>query len=221
MKDLDQFLNRIDLPRINPSSGALLVAEPFLRESYFNHAVIYLVDYGDGESSMGIVMNKTTNYLLSDLLNNVTRREPVPVYCGGPLSGDRLYFIHRLGDIIPGAKHIADGMYIGGDFDCMIDYVNAGYPLEGFVRFCLGYSGWDVGQLDDELKNNVWAVTSMKQAARSSKPLKRKCIGCNLNNGYINVFSSPRKVMQSGMSCLRHMLQFILRMHHKGIPVSV
>ena len=51
MKDLDQFLNRIDLPRINPSSGALLVAEPFLRESYFNHAVIYLVDYGDGESS--------------------------------------------------------------------------------------------------------------------------------------------------------------------------
>ena len=29
MKDLDQFLNRIDLPRINPSSGALLVAEPF------------------------------------------------------------------------------------------------------------------------------------------------------------------------------------------------
>ncbi len=144
MKDLDQFLNRIDLPRINPSSGALLVAEPFLRESYFNHAVIYLVDYGDGESSMGIVMNKTTNYLLSDLLNNVTRREPVPVYCGGPLSGDRLYFIHRLGDIIPGAKHIADGMYIGGDFDCMIDYVNAGYPLEGFVRFCLGYSGWDV-----------------------------------------------------------------------------
>ena len=164
MKDLDQFLNRIDLPRINPSSGALLVAEPFLRESYFNHAVIYLVDYGDGESSMGIVMNKTTNYLLSDLLNNVTRREPVPVYCGGPLSGDRLYFIHRLGDIIPGAKHIADGMYIGGDFDCMIDYVNAGYPLEGFVRFCLGYSGWDVGQLDDELKNNVWAVTSMKDA---------------------------------------------------------
>ena len=164
MKDLDQFLNRIDLPRINPSSGALLVAEPFLRESYFNHAVIYLVDYGDGESSMGIVMNKTTNYLLSDLLNNVTRREPVPVYCGGPLSGDRLYFIHRLGDIIPGAKHIADGMYIGGDFDCMIDYVNAGYPLEGFVRFCLGYSGWEVGQLDDELKNNVWAVTSMKDA---------------------------------------------------------
>ena len=164
IKDLKQFLNRIDLPRINPSSGALLVAEPFLRESYFNHAVIYLVDYGDGESSMGIVMNKTTNYLLSDLLNNVTRREPVPVYCGGPLSGDRLYFIHRLGDIIPGAKHIADGMYIGGDFDCMIDYVNAGYPLEGFVRFCLGYSGWDVGQLDDELKNNVWAVTSMKDA---------------------------------------------------------
>ena len=106
---------------------------------------------------MGIVMNKTTNHLPSDLLNTVTRREPVPVYCGGPLSATGFISYIALRHKFP-VSHIADGMYIGGDFDCMIDYVNAGYPLEGFVRFCLGYSGWDVGQLDDELKNNVWAA---------------------------------------------------------------
>ena len=164
MKDLDIFLNSIDLPKSMPASGSLLVAEPFLRENYFNHAVVYLVDYGEDTNTMGIVMNKTTNYLLSDLLDNVTRNEPIPVYCGGPLSSDRLYFIHRLGDIIPGARHIADGLYIGGDFDRMLEYVNAGYPIDGMVRFCLGYSGWEAGQLDDEVSNNVWAVTSLKNA---------------------------------------------------------
>jgi putative transcriptional regulator len=162
MKNLDQFLNRIDLPIGTPSSGALLVAEPFLRESYFNHAVIYLVDYGRDITTMGIVMNKATGYTLSDILKSVTRKEPIPVYCGGPLSGDRLYFIHRLGDIIPGSKHIADGLYIGGNFDSMIEYINAGYPVDGLVRFYLGYSGWDAGQLDDELSKHVWAVTSPK-----------------------------------------------------------
>ena len=38
--NLDDSLFRIDLPTRSPSAGVLLVAEPFLREEYFNHAVI-------------------------------------------------------------------------------------------------------------------------------------------------------------------------------------
>ncbi|WP_301754121.1 YqgE/AlgH family protein, partial [uncultured Muribaculum sp.] len=71
-----------------------------MKEKYFNHAVICLIDYEIGETSMGIVMNKMTNYTLSDLISTVTRKEPIPIYCGGPMSCDRLYFIHTLGDII-------------------------------------------------------------------------------------------------------------------------
>lgn len=157
--NLVRLLNRIDQPKDAPTPGRVLVAEPFLRESYFHHSVIYLIDYGRGEGSMGLVMNKPTNCHLSDLLSvKVDRHEPVPVFCGGPMSRDRLYFVHRLGDIIPQSRLIADGIYIGGDFNRLIDYVNAGYPLDGMVRFCLGYSGWDAGQLDEELSANVWAV---------------------------------------------------------------
>ncbi len=163
MNKIDQLLFSIDLPNRKAYSGALLVAEPFLRESYFNHAVICLVDYDKSSTSMGLVMNKMTNYMLSDLVSAVIRTEKIPVYCGGPMSCDRLYFVHTLGNIIPGAQPVTEGLYIGGDFDAMLDYVNSGYPLEGHLRFCIGYSGWGAGQLDEELHKNVWTVTPVTE----------------------------------------------------------
>lgn len=158
MKTLETLLFSIDQPRRNVASGTLLVAEPFLRESYFNHAVVCLVDYGENEKAMGLTLNKATSYTLGNLVSRVVRPEPIPVFCGGPLSLNHLFFLHRLGDILPGAKPVGNGVYFGGEFDIMVDYVNSGAPIDGQVRFFLGYSGWDVGQLADELLNNVWAV---------------------------------------------------------------
>lgn len=166
MKKLENILFNIKMPVRRAFRGALLVAEPFLRECYFNHAVICLIDYGHSETSMGVVLNKLTNYDLSDLVGAVTRREAVPVYCGGPMSCDRMYVVHRLGDIIPDSIEIAPGVCVGGDFDAIIDYVNSGMPLDGYVRFCLGYSGWGVKQLDEELRKGVWAVAHITDAER-------------------------------------------------------
>ncbi len=144
-----------------PHPGAVLIAEPFLRDEYFSHAVICLVDYATDKSSMGIVLNRQTAYTLQGLVNSVTREDPVPIFCGGPMSCDRLYFLHTLGDILPGSKEISEGLYIGGDFDTVTDYVNSGYPVDDRLRFFIGYSGWSERQLDSELKENVWAVAEI------------------------------------------------------------
>ena len=46
MIDFESLLFNIDIStRCIPRAGSLLVAEPFLRERYFHHAVICLVDY--------------------------------------------------------------------------------------------------------------------------------------------------------------------------------
>ncbi len=34
-------------------------------------------------------------------------------------------------------------------------------PCEGNIRFFIGYSGWDIGQLDDEIRQKVWAVSDI------------------------------------------------------------
>lgn len=161
MNTLDSIIFNIKMSSATPHAGALLVAEPFLRESYFNHAVICLVNYEKGKGVMGVVLNKMTRYTLGELVSAIMVECEIPVFCGGPMSQDHLYFIHTLGDAIPGSRHIIDDLYIGGDFDMVVDLINSGYDVSGSIRFCLGYSGWDAGQLEDELRKGVWAVTDI------------------------------------------------------------
>ena len=121
MLDFESLIFNIDINRSAiPHAGSLLVAEPFLRERYFHHSVICLVDYEERGSAMGIVLNNRTSYTLQDLLPSVTASVTIPVYCGGPMSCERLYFVHTLGDLIPSSREIVDGLYIGGDFDTKI-----------------------------------------------------------------------------------------------------
>lgn len=147
---------------ISPAVGTLLVAEPFLRETYFNHAVIVLVDYEPGTPAMGVVVNNPSAYTLQEIVDGVRVESPIPVYCGGPVGSDRLYFLHTLGDLVPEATRLGDGLWLGGDFDALFDIINDGYPVDGHIRFFLGYSGWTPGQLEEEIAGNVWAVGSMR-----------------------------------------------------------
>lgn len=144
-----------------PTQGSLLVAEPFLREVYFCHSVVSLIDCDKKDNPIGVVLNNSTDIMLPKVLSEVNDSVKVPLYRGGPMGPDRLFFIHTLGEeIIPGARNYAPGLWVGGDFNAAIDYVNNGYPVDGFLRFFIGYSGWTYSQLLDEVQNNVWAVAS-------------------------------------------------------------
>lgn len=164
--DFSKLLFNINISHPKAAVGRLLVAEPFMRDEHFRHGVICLVDYEQGGTAMGVVLNNRTSYTLDQLLESV-ERENIEVYCGGPMSVDRLFFIHTLGEIIPGARHIGGELYIGGDFDAMTDYVNSGYPVEGKIRFFVGYSGWSQNQLDEELEANVWGVAEVSDGGES------------------------------------------------------
>lgn len=159
MKNIDTSFFRISTEKLPVEVGDLLVAEPFLSEMWFDRAVISVIDHNPEEGTTGVVLNNALESSLDEVLDGIDREEKVPVYCGGPLSQDRLFFVHTLGDaIIPQARCYAPGLWIGGDFDAAIDYVNNGYPVEGYLRFFVGYSGWSAGQLDEELAAGTWAV---------------------------------------------------------------
>ncbi|MDE7426656.1 MAG: YqgE/AlgH family protein [Muribaculaceae bacterium] len=157
-----------DLPPVKalPASGELLVSSPFLEEAYFNHAVIMMVntpeDNEDG-TYMGLVTNLSTNLTLDGIIDlpESVAEQSIPVYCGGPLSMDHLYFIHNLGpDILGKTTSLNNGLYIGADYDTLLTYLESGYPVEGHLRFFLGYTGWGASQLPHELAQGTWALSS-------------------------------------------------------------
>ena len=117
MKDLDNSIFNIKIDSKGPYQGAILVSEPFLSDEYFNHAVISLVDYTPGKKAMGIVLNRTSGYTLGQIIEGFDDNVDIPIFLGGPLSRNRLFYIHCLGNIFSGAIEIQPGLWIGGDYN--------------------------------------------------------------------------------------------------------
>lgn len=142
-----------------PSQGSLLISEPFLQDAYFQRSVVLLVEHTE-EGSMGFVLNKKTDLIVNTFFHELEKLPEIPIYLGGPVNSNRLFFIHSLGDIIiPDALKINDRLFFDGSFEALKRYILNGHSIEGKVKFFLGYSGWTEGQLGHEIDHNSWAVS--------------------------------------------------------------
>ncbi|NLB25710.1 MAG: YqgE/AlgH family protein [Bacteroidales bacterium] len=160
MKDnLDIF--RIRTNNVAPQKGRVLIAEPFLPGNYFNRSVILLVAYGD-KGAVGFIINKKVDLSIQDILPGISDFEG-DVYLGGPVSTDSVYFIHNIGKKLPGSIHVLGNIYWGGDFNILKQMINTGRISPSEIRFFVGYSGWEPGQLEREIKEDSWLVNDVDE----------------------------------------------------------
>ena len=75
----------------------------------------------------------------------------------GPISTDTLFYLHTL-DNVADSLPIANGFYLNGDFTAIKRFMAEGNSIKGKIRFFLGYSGWEPGQLKQEIEENTWLV---------------------------------------------------------------
>lgn len=142
-----------------PGQGSILISEPFLQDAYFQRSVVLLVEH-TAEGSMGLVLNKKTELQVNTFFPELEELPEMPIYLGGPISPNRLFFIHSLGDlIIPDSVKISDHLYFDGEFEALKRYILNGHSIEGKIKFFLGYSGWTEGQLGNEIKKDSWVVS--------------------------------------------------------------
>jgi len=158
--NLDIF--KIKTNNVPPQKGRILIAEPFLPGSYFSRSVIFLVAYSD-KGSVGFILNKEIDFNIQDVFPDFPDFE-AKVFLGGPVSNDSIYYIHTLGEKIPGSINVLGNLYWGGDFDALKTQILAGLILPNDIHFFLGYSGWDAGQLEEELKEDSWLVTDIDES---------------------------------------------------------
>jgi putative transcriptional regulator len=155
----DPEIFKIVSNNVLPKKGRILIAEPFLPGNYFNRSVILLVAHSK-KGSVGFILNKQMEVQIQDYIQDFPDFN-AQVYMGGPVSTDSIYFIHTRGDIIPGSIQVLDNIFWGGDFDELKRLADLGLIRSDEVRFFLGYSGWDAGQLDREIKDNSWLVNDI------------------------------------------------------------
>jgi len=153
-KNQDYF--KIESNNVMPSRGKILISEPFLRDSDFGRSVVLLIDHTK-EGSMGLIMNKRLPMKLNDVVKELKYWEDIPLYKGGPMGTDTLFYLHTLKNV-EGALAIGGGLYLNGNFDEIKRYILQGNQVEGNIRFFLGYSGWQDGQLNHEIAANTWMI---------------------------------------------------------------
>lgn len=151
-------LYELNIVQSMPEKGDLLVSAPLLNDGVFEHSVVLMADKGRDDSDMGFVLNQKSIYTLDDVFDKREILFKVPVYCGGPVGLNKLFYVHTLGELFTDTIQIADGLYMNGNLDEILEYVNAGYPVEGCMRFFIGYSGWSPEQLEREIGEESWAV---------------------------------------------------------------
>ena len=150
--------------------GKILISTAnLLDDEVFGKTIIYLVDE-DEETHMGFIVNKPLYYRVSeatDLKGNFQ------LYFGGPVSEDRMFFIHSgIPSLKPSSLSIDGRFWFGGDFEELKRIVEKDpASLEGKIKFFAGYSGWGREQLREEIRKNFWYVTSPEKIKQGFDPI--------------------------------------------------
>ncbi len=141
------------------TSGRVLIAEPFLNDTYFKRSVVFITEH-KAEGSVGFVLNKPVELKVQDVIQNFPFIDS-GISIGGPVNTNTLHYIHTLGDLLPDSVKVLDNIYWGGDFETLKKFIAEGKIKKDQIRFFLGYSGWSEQQLEKELKENAWLVTNI------------------------------------------------------------
>ena len=143
---------------IDPEQGILLIADPFLKDPNFIRSVIMICRHSE-EGTFGFALSKQYEMTLDELISDLDEF-PIPVYLGGPVQMDTIHYIHQYPQLIPESQLISDNIYWGGDFEVLKELIKNKKIDLSMIKFFIGYSGWESGQLNNELTEKSWLTTS-------------------------------------------------------------
>ena len=145
-------------------TGQMLIAMPGIGDPRFDRAIVLICAH-DGDHAVGLTVNRPmADLTVPDLLRqlNVGAGDPIPedlVLLGGPVERERGFVLHTAD------YDCSDGSTVNFAADLALTTTRP--ALEAISRhetrprrcaLSLGYAGWGAGQLEHEIRNNVWLV---------------------------------------------------------------
>ncbi|HMR81648.1 MAG TPA: YqgE/AlgH family protein [Niabella sp.] len=142
-------------------SGKILTSAPLMDDPIFRESVIFIAEHNEN-GALGFVINKIFERNLNELVE-FSSSPAFPLFEGGPVDKDHLYFIHKHNDLIPGGVWVTEDIYYSGDFKQAIAYINNTTLTASDIKIFIGYCGWDKGDLEAEIAEGSWIVNDYRE----------------------------------------------------------
>jgi putative transcriptional regulator len=130
--------------------GTLILADPSLRDGFFNRSVILLASHSANEGAHGLILNHPTGHNVGHFLKDeaFAHLANIPVHIGGPVAKEQLSFSAFW-------WNPTDGLHWQLRLPAHEAIERSKQPGI-IVRAFVGYSGWTAGQLETELRRDSW-----------------------------------------------------------------
>ena len=149
-------------------SGQLLIAMPGISDPRFERALILICAH-DEAHAMGLALNSPVEGLtVPDLLEKLgveatIRLPPDLVLMGGPVELDRGFVLHTTDFQAEHSLDVGAGVALTATREALDAIASHnGAPRKSLLA--LGYAGWGAGQLEEEIKQNVWLTCEADDA---------------------------------------------------------
>lgn len=150
---------------VSNMTGKVLIASPYAMEgNVFYKSLIYVVNHS-AQGSIGLIFNHPVNNapignIFQKVDSNVNFNNlDMNVHLGGPVEIERGFFLHtaEYNKNVLYSKQ-SDGIAISSSTDILQDIANGQGPKQ--TMFIVGYTGWNPGQMEAEINDNLWIVSN-------------------------------------------------------------
>lgn len=143
-----------------------LIAMPAMQEGFFAGTLTYICEH-DENGALGLVVNRPISLTLAEMFEQIKipLHQPslgnMPVHVGGPVQIERGFVLHGDRQDWQSTLRINDRLALTTSKD-ILEALGEGRGPEDLL-ITLGYSGWEPGQLEHEINENIWLTVPANQ----------------------------------------------------------
>jgi putative transcriptional regulator len=175
-RGVEKILN--ELMPMNTVTGQFLISMPAVKDDMFERAVVYVCQHDD-RGALGFIINKPIiDVYFDDVFTQLeipttdTAASNLVLLDGGPVQQERGFVIHPESNEWHSTFKPNPGISVTTSVD-ILEAIACGEGPEKLL-VALGYAGWDAGQLEDEIKSNLWLTTDMNSDVLFNIPFAKR-----------------------------------------------
>lgn len=136
--------------------GQLLCSKPYIGDPFFERTVVLITEHNK-HGTEGLIINQPIEIKNPEDIGFIGAFTQ-SFYRGGPVANNRCYYIHNQPHLLPESDPLTEDIHFGGNPEVLEQHLNSFAIDKSSIRFYIGISGWEPGQLQREIEENTWFI---------------------------------------------------------------